>query len=82
MSLYHSLINTSGIFFDCASTLLAALSAGLWLASARINFTVGYDTDHIFKKELKRAGKLNAWAATAAAVAAAVMAAKTFFVAL
>lgn len=81
MSLYHSLSSANGIYFDCASTLLAAVSAGLWFASAKINFTVGYDTDFIFKNELKRAGALNAWAATAAAVAAAVMAGKTFFVA-
>lgn len=80
LALYHSLGAYTGVFFDVACAVLAAISAALWYASSRISFTLGFDTDAIFKTELERAGKLNAWAASAAAVAATVVAAKAFLV--
>lgn len=78
--MYHSL-NGYGWCFDVAIALLAALSAGLWLASARVNLShFGFDMDDVLNRQMKLASKLNGSAAASAAVAAAVQAAKTFFV--
>jgi hypothetical protein len=81
MSLYQSLNKDCGMYFDVASACLAVISAAMWLASARVNFTFGFDMDAALSQQMKRASGLNAWGATFAAVAAVVVAAKTFLVA-
>ncbi|QGZ55081.1 hypothetical protein [Paraburkholderia acidiphila] len=81
MQLYQSLSKESGMYFDSASAILAVISAALWLASARVNFTFGFDMDAALNEQMKRASRWNAGAATAAAVTAVVVAAKAFLVA-
>ncbi|WP_157874888.1 hypothetical protein [Paraburkholderia atlantica] len=66
--------------FDVATACLAVTSAALWLASSRVNFTFGWDMDQALDKQMKLASKLNAAAASVAALAAVAQAAKTFFV--
>lgn len=69
-----------GMYFDGATACLAVISAALWLASSRVNFTFGWDMDKALNAQMKLASKLNAWAAAVAALAAVAQAAKTFLV--
>jgi len=65
-----------GMWFDISSALFAVLSAGFWIASARVSFPFGYDMDEELSKAAKKAGKLNAIAASLAAIAALLPAIK------
>lgn len=79
MNVYQSLSKESGMYFGSASAIIAVISAVLWLASARVNFTFGFDMDAVLNEQMTRASRLNAGAgAAAAALATVIVAAKTF----
>ena len=72
----HRTKKMKAIYFDFATALLASISALLWLLSARVNFPFGYDMDMYLNAAMRKASKLNAAAASVAAVAAVLQAAK------
>jgi hypothetical protein len=64
------------IYFDFATAFLASISALLWLLSARVNFDSRFDPNQYLTEAMRKASRLNASAATVAAVAAVIQAAK------
>ena len=68
----------NGIWLDYLTALFAAVSAYFWVLSARVNFPYGFDKDTELKEAARKAARLNAIAASFAAVAAALPAIKTF----
>lgn len=63
-------------WFDLASAIFALLSAVYWVKSARVEFPYGYDMDLELREAARKAGRLNAVAASLAAVAAVLPALK------
>ena len=70
----------TAMYLDFFTALLAAISAFLWAASARVSFQFGYDMDAHLSAAMKRASSLNATAASFAAAAAVTQAVKTALV--
>lgn len=68
----------NGIWLDYLTALFATVSACFWVISARVNFPYGFDMDMELQVAAKKAARLNAIAASFAAVAAALPAVKTF----
>lgn len=67
-----------GMALDYLTALLAAISALFWVLSARVDFPYGFDNDRALSAAAKKAGRLNAIAASFAALASATPAVKTF----
>ena len=68
----------NGIWLEYLTALFATVSAFFWVLSARVNFPYGLDMDMELQDAAKKASRLNAIAASFAAVAAALPAVKTF----
>lgn len=77
---FYRSLSGYGIYFDVATAVVSMVSAALWIASARVEITPGFDMDKIVKEQWSRASTLNARAAYAAAAVALIVAAKAFFV--
>lgn len=62
---------------DFAAALLAAIAAFFWARSAMVNWVDGFDMAKEREATWKRAGRLNAWGASFAALAAVTPAVKS-----
>lgn len=67
----------NGVWLDSLTALFATVSAFFWVLSARVNFPYGFDMDMALQDAAKKAARLNALAASFAAVAALLPAVKT-----
>lgn len=61
---------TNTDFLNLFAAFCAAMSAGLWALSARVNIRTGYDMDDEMAQDFKKAAKLNGYGAAFASVAA------------
>lgn len=68
----------NGVWLEYLTALFATVSACFWALSARVNFPYGFDMDMALQDAAKKAARLNAIAASFAALAAALPAVKTF----
>ncbi|EIW90567.1 hypothetical protein AGRI_01820 [Alishewanella agri BL06] len=57
------------LYLSIAAIIFAFVSAVFWFLSSRVNFRFGFDMDKELSNAMKRASKLNAWAAVFTALA-------------
>ncbi len=65
-------------YFYVVAAVLAAISALFWALSARVKFQFGFDMDAELNNAMKKAAKLNARAASFAALATLAQATAMF----
>ena len=73
---------TIALAFDFTTAFFAAIAAFFWAASARVKWADGFDMADERTAAWKRAGRLNSWGASFAALAAATPAVKGFLQAI
>lgn len=70
--------NMPSVYLDVFSAFFAVVSAVLWGLSAFVDFPFGFDMDRELSAAMKKSARLNAFAASAAALSALSQAAKIF----